>query len=83
MAGTTYFLLAYDRRRQRLVGKESFSDEAQASAAYARLEAENRAKHDVEVVLVGADSEATLHRTHGHYFGRKPVSRHLRPVLVG
>jgi hypothetical protein len=82
MADTTYFLLAFDRRRQRLVSKQSFSDEATASAAYAALEARNRNKDGVEVVLVGADSEATLHRTHGHYFGRKPSSPHLRPVLV-
>ncbi|MFF0277487.1 hypothetical protein [Streptomyces sp. NPDC004330] len=84
MEDTTYFLLTFDRRRQKLVSKEAFSSEEQASAAYAALEARNRnAKDDYEVVLVGADSEATLHHTHGHYFGRTSSSRFLKPVLAG
>lgn len=82
MADTKYFLLTYDRRRQRLLSKQIFSSETEASEAYAALEARNRNKGGVEVVLVGADSEATLHHTHGHYFGRKSSSEYLKPVLV-
>lgn len=83
MAGTTYFLLTFDRRRQRLLSKQAFTSEKQASEAYAALEARNRNKGDYEVVLVGADSEDTLHHTHGHYFGRRSQSAYLKPVLLG
>lgn len=83
MAGTTYFLLTFDRRRQKLLSKQAFNSEEQASRAYADLEARNRSKDAFEVVLVGADSEATLHHTHGHYFGRTSTSEYLKPVLVG
>lgn len=83
MAGTTYFLLTFDRRRQKLLSKQAFVDETEASEAYAALEARNRSKGDYEVVLVGADSEATLHQTHGHYFGRRSSSEYLKPALVG
>lgn len=83
MAGTTYFLLTFDRRRQKLLTKQAFDNEAEASEAYAALEARNRSQDAYEIVLVGADSEDTLHHTHGHYFGRKSSSAYLKPVLIG
>lgn len=79
---TTYFLLTYDRRKQKLVGKRTFEDEQVAASEYALLEAGNRGNSDIEVVLVGADSEATLHHTHGHYFGRRSRFSYLGPVLA-
>ncbi|PAM97541.1 hypothetical protein CJI59_33910 [Streptomyces sp. Alain-F2R5] len=67
---TTYFLLTYDRRRSKLLNSQRFSDETQASAAYAETEKRYRGNETVEVVLVGADSEQTLRHTHGHYFSK-------------
>lgn len=65
---TIHFLLVYDVRQQRLVRQDDFRDAKEAAAAYERLEAEHRMDRDLEIVLVGADSLATIMRTHGHYF---------------
>ena len=85
---TTYFLLTYDRRRSELLKNQRFTDEAQASAAYAETEKRYRGNDTVEVVLVGADSEQTLLHTHGHYFSKPskgsdaPTSRFLRALQL-
>lgn len=68
---TTYFLLTFDRKRGKLLGKRRFEDQDAASAAYAKAERSHRRDDGVEVVLVGADSEQTLRHTHGHYFDRR------------
>lgn len=65
-----HFLLVYDLVKQRLVDQRRFEDGAEAAAAYAELESQHRGEHDLEIVLVGADSLETIMETHGHYFGR-------------
>ncbi len=66
--GAAIFLLVYDHRLQKLIEQREFADGEAATKAYAALEAEHRARRDLEIVLVGADSIATIMQTHGHYF---------------
>lgn len=63
-----HFLLVYDHDRQRLIDMREFRDGSRAAEAYAHLEAEHRGERNLEIVLVGADSEDTIRLTHGHYF---------------
>ena len=65
------FLIEYDRSRGEIVSLETFSDSERRMAAGARLELEirlNRDNVDHEVVLLEADSEEALRRTHRRYF---------------
>ena len=69
MAIVLHFLLVYDHQKQELASKpQRFDDGAEAAAAYAEFEAAHRDDANLEIVLVGADSLATIMRTHGHYF---------------
>ena len=65
------FLLQYDRRSGRLLGLRAFDEGAKIDAENARLELELRLNslgvHN-EVVLLEADTEAALRRTHRRYF---------------
>ena len=64
-----YWLLVYNPEEQRLVDEQEFDDRDEAEGAYSRLEAEHRALGDrCQVVLLGAQSRASLERTHPHYF---------------
>jgi hypothetical protein len=68
-----HFLLIYDHERQELSTTRQFSDDEcdEATSAYQAAEAEHRDDPNVEIVLIGADSIETIHRTHGHYFRRE------------
>jgi len=69
MPVTIHFLLVYSYDEQRLIDKREFKDAAEAAAAYRAAEDQYRGRTDeFEVVLVGADSLDTIHKTHGHYF---------------
>lgn len=69
MPVTIHFLLVYSYGEQRLIEKREFTNPDEAAAAYRAAEESNRGRSDeFEVVLVGADSLATVERTHGHYF---------------
>ncbi len=67
----SYFVIVYDRaQRKILVGPEEF-DASRRRAAMGRrfeLEAQWRSSPDVEVVVLGAESEDQIRRTHGRYF---------------
>jgi gamma-glutamyl phosphate reductase len=56
----------------------------EALAAYAEAEARFRDNQDVEVVLIGSDSRATLERTHSSYFelAEKHVDRLIARELA-
>lgn len=85
MAIVLHFLLVYDHRKQSLVSQPlRFEDGTEAAAAYAACEAEHRNDANLEIVLVGADSLATIMRTHGHYFrgADEPVFPSLLQPLV-
>ena len=64
-----YFLLAFSLDEGKLVRQEEYKDRLQAIAAYDAAENYYRPHLDrYEVVLIGADSIATVMLTHGHYF---------------
>jgi hypothetical protein len=71
MAIVMIYLIEYNRPEGRLVTFKVFAESERTKAQDIRLEIEldlNRRKIDHEVVLLQAESEAALHRTHGRYF---------------
>lgn len=60
-----YFLVEFDGRSVP-ARMTAFDDVHEGLSALAL--AERNAPHGMEVVLLGADSEETLHRTHSRYF---------------
>jgi len=65
------FLIEYNRPEGRLVTFKTFTDEERSKADELRFAIEldlNRKKIDHEVVLLQAESEAAIRRTHGRYF---------------
>lgn len=65
------FLIEYNRRRGKIINFESFDDKDWQRAEETRFEKElvlNRAGIEHEVVLLEAESEAALRRTHRRYF---------------
>jgi hypothetical protein len=65
------FLIEYDRSRGEMVTFEVFPDSERRIAEDARLEIElrlNRQGIDHEVVILEAESEAAVRRTHRRYF---------------
>jgi hypothetical protein len=65
------FLIEYDRSRGQIITFKTFSDPEGRVAEDARLEMEirlNRNEVDHEVVLLEAESEEALRRTHRRYF---------------
>jgi len=78
-----HFLLIFDHDKQELRETRVFSDAESEAATAAYQEAEEAYGSDssIEIVLIGADSQATVERTHGHYFGRGNLRlRYLRAV---
>ncbi|MEV4420172.1 hypothetical protein AB0L40_09385 [Patulibacter sp. NPDC049589] len=76
-----HFLVRYDIGRQS-ADVEAFGEDYDAALiAYAAAEKELRADPQVEVVLLGADSEQTIRRTHSSYFmgaeSDDPFAAHL------
>jgi hypothetical protein len=63
-----HFILIYSIPDRKVEVKAFEHDERAALAAYERLEAEHRTDPDVDIVLLGAESEEILRRTHGSYF---------------
>ncbi len=65
------YLIEYNRPEGRLVTFKVFAESERSKAETLRFEIEldlNRRKVDHEVVLLLAESEAALRRTHGRYF---------------
>ncbi len=65
------FLIEYDRSRGEIVTFKEFEGEEARSAEQARLEMEldlNRRGVEREVVLLEAENEEALRRTHRRYF---------------
>lgn len=75
-----HFLLAYDRRMQRLVFQQPYADSTEAVKAYEAMEEQYRDAKHMEIVLVGADSLETIMLTHGNYFDAVPSAS---PYLAG
>jgi hypothetical protein len=68
MGPELYFILIYNVANRELDIREFGPDNAAAADVYSTLERKHRDDRDVEVVLVGADSIETIHKTHSHYF---------------
>lgn len=63
------FLVTYDRHRSRLLEEvRQFDDRGEAYQALHDAEDAHRGDQNVEVVLLGGESEADLRRTHSRYF---------------
>lgn len=65
------FLIEYDRNQGQIVTFRTFDDSKRRDAEDARLEMElelNRRGIEHEVVLLEADTEEALRRTHRRYF---------------
>jgi hypothetical protein len=63
------FLIEYDRSKGRIVSMRTFGDVRVASDARLILELDLRRRgEDHEVVLLDAEDEQALRRTHGRYF---------------
>jgi hypothetical protein len=67
-ANINHFLVVYDIPRGEAHVEPFAADYEAALAAYNEAEAQHRSDEDVEVVLLGSDSLATLGRTHSSYF---------------
>ncbi len=79
-----HFLLVYDRKAQRLVSEQAYSDPAEALHAYEQMEEKHRHEREMEIVLVGADSIETVKLTHGNYFEPSPENKpSASPYLAG
>jgi hypothetical protein len=70
------FLIDYDRRWGTIRRFESFSDNDRQAAEQLRLELELQGRAGSEVVLLEADDEQTIRKTHARYF--KTASELLR-----
>ena len=76
----TSFLMQYDRRTGDLEVTKFAGEHAREDALAARVEAEtSRRSPDVEVVVLTAESEDELRRTHGRYF--RSASELIRDAL--
>jgi len=76
------FLLEYDRERGELVTNTAFSNERRRDAERARIELEVRLNSEGverEVVLLEADDEASLLRSHARYFKTLAELKALQP----
>lgn len=65
------FLIGYDRNRGQIVTFKTFDDSEREDAEVSRLEMEldlNRHGIEREVVILEADTEEALRRTHRRYF---------------
>lgn len=64
-----YYLLVYDRAAGKLLDQTAYGKRRDALRGRFAVEKLHRdASHNIEVVVVGAESEDDLHRTHGRYF---------------
>ena len=68
MGPDRYFILIYDTPSRQLEVHEFEEDYDAAVDAYGQFERNHRDDRSIEVVLVGADSIETIHKTHSHYF---------------
>lgn len=72
-----HFLIFFDRSQGEIVRMDVFDEDQADEAAAAYTAAEQDHAHeihgsnpDLEIVLLGAESEQTLMQTHAHYFAK-------------
>lgn len=64
----SHFLLVYDRDTGNLLRNQRYGDSSSALAARFEAEAEFRGRSEIEIVALGAESEAALRESHARYF---------------
>ena len=64
----TLFLLQYDRRQGKLLTLDAYDEARREEAMRRRRELELSKSAHIEVIILEADSEATIRRTHRRYF---------------
>lgn len=62
------FLIDYDRASGTIRQFERFADTDRQKAEQLRLELELKSRADAEIVILEADDEATIRKTHARYF---------------
>lgn len=70
MTPERYFLLTYDLQAHEVTVEGFDNDFERAAGMYSLLEERYAEEDRIEVVLVGADSIETIHKTHSHYFAK-------------
>lgn len=65
-----HYLVIYNRREGQIIRHRHFRTPGQALAARFEAEREFREEPDIEVVVLGAESWASLPKTHSRYFKR-------------
>lgn len=76
-----HFLVIYDIPGGMAHVDDQYADDYEAALeAYAEAEKRYRDRDDVEVVLLGSDSEETLERTHSSYF--ELAGRHVDQLIA-
>ena len=68
-----FFLIVYDALEDRVVTRERGADAAAALDAYEAAERSNNDRPGTSVVLVSADSLATVQALYANYFGRAQI----------
>lgn len=63
-----HFLIVFDRRAGQILRLEEMTSAQEALRERFAVERKHRGETDLEVVVLGADSEAALRRTHARYF---------------
>lgn len=71
MAPENFFILVYNVPSRELEVHDFGVDYEAAVEAYTQLERDHHEDDALEVVLVGADSIETIHKTHSHYFAEQ------------
>ena len=74
-----HFILIYSIPDRAVEVRPFERDEASAAAEYQRLEAEHRDNPDVDIVLLGAESEEVIRQTHASYFADR--TQHLDDLV--
>jgi len=74
-----HFLIIYDHKNGKLrAPPKMYEDATAALAAYSEQEREHQGNKDLEIVLIGSDSLATVKRTHANYFEAPATSEYLK-----
>jgi hypothetical protein len=63
-----YFLIVFDKVQGALVEERVYEHAHEAARAYEAEELRYRGERNIEVVLLGSDSEETIRATHANYF---------------
>jgi hypothetical protein len=65
-----HYLLVYSRREGRILRRRAYRGASDALEARFDAEREYKGQPDIEVVVLGGESWASVKRTHSRYFSR-------------